>query len=34
MRVAEEGAKPDGVFDPFMTGELAAVVVGDGLHSG
>ena len=32
MRIAEEGAQADGIFDPLMSGELATVVVGDGLH--
>ncbi len=32
MRVAEEGAKPDGVLDPLMPGELATIVVGNGLQ--
>jgi hypothetical protein len=34
MRVAEEGAKADGVFNPLMPGKLTAIVVGDGLHRG
>jgi hypothetical protein len=34
MRIAEEGAQADGVFDRLMPGELAAVIVGDGLHRG
>ena len=34
MRVAEEGAKPDGVFNPLVPGELATIVVGDCLHRG
>jgi len=34
MRVAEEGPKPDGVSDPVMPGEFAAVVVGDGPYRG
>ena len=33
MRIAEEGAKPDGVLDPLMAGKLATVVVGDCLYS-
>lgn len=32
MRIAEEGAKPDGVLDPLMAGKFATVVVGDCLY--
>ena len=34
MRIAKEGPKPDGVFDPLMAGELATIVMGDCLDRG
>ena len=34
MRVAEEGAKADGISYSVMPGKLATIIVGDGFHRG